>query len=90
MPAHKYVEDNGSAAMLAAKKLAGVTSEVNLNEHAHLCQAWTRLPTRGDITTSPKQEYQWPHKKGLYPPKIEKCADDLINQTAVIASNEYK
>ena len=33
MPAHKYVEDNGSAAMLAAKKLAGVTSEVNLNEH---------------------------------------------------------
>ena len=23
----------------------------------------------GDITRSPKQGYQWPHKKDLYPPK---------------------
>ena len=33
MPAHRYVEENGSAAILAAKRLAGVASEVNLGEH---------------------------------------------------------
>ena len=33
MPAHRYIEENGSAAMLAAKKWAGVTPEVNLREH---------------------------------------------------------
>ena len=35
MLAHMYVEENGLAAMLASKKrLAGVTPEVNLWEHA--------------------------------------------------------
>ena len=29
----KYVDENGSAAMLAAKRLAGVAPEVNLGEH---------------------------------------------------------
>ena len=33
MPAHRYVEENGSAAILAAKRSAGVVSEVNLREH---------------------------------------------------------
>ena len=33
MPVHRYVEENGSAAMLAAKRSAGVTPEVNLGEH---------------------------------------------------------
>ena len=33
MPAHKYVGGNGSAAMLVAKRSAGVTPEVNLKEH---------------------------------------------------------
>ena len=33
MPAHRYVEENGSAAILAAKRSAGVASEVNLREH---------------------------------------------------------
>ena len=32
MPACRYVEENGSAAMLAAKRSAGVTPEVNLRE----------------------------------------------------------
>ena len=32
MPAHRYVEENGSAAMLATKRLAGVTPEVNFSE----------------------------------------------------------
>ena len=32
MPAHRYVEYNGSAAILATKRSAGVTPEVNLGE----------------------------------------------------------
>ena len=32
MPACRYVEEKGSAAMLAAKRSAGVTLEVNLKE----------------------------------------------------------
>ena len=66
MPAHKYVGGNGSAAMLAAKRSAGVTPEVNLREHlTHM--PLPRLPTlvlkpRGGFTRSPKQGYQWPTK----------------------------
>ena len=30
----KYVDDNGSAAMLVTKRPAGITPEVNLREHA--------------------------------------------------------
>ena len=37
MPGHRYVEELGSAAMLATKRLAGVTPEVNLME----CVTWT-------------------------------------------------
>ena len=33
MPACRYVEEIGSAAMLAAKRSAGVTPEVNVKEH---------------------------------------------------------
>ena len=33
MPAHRYGEEIGLAAMLASKRLAGVTPEVNLTEH---------------------------------------------------------
>ena len=33
MPSHNYVEEIGSAAMLATKRSAGVAPEVNLREH---------------------------------------------------------
>ena len=33
MPGHRYVEEIGLAAMLAAKRLPGVAPEVNLREH---------------------------------------------------------
>ena len=69
MHACRYVEENGLAAMV-------LHLEVNLREYV------TRMPlprankaahfgfeTRGDITRSPKQGYQWPHKKDLCPPK---------------------
>ena len=66
----RYVEEIDSVAMLATKRPAGVTPEVNLREHVILCfhQVQIRLLTlalkpRADITRSPKQGYQWPHKK---------------------------
>ena len=33
MPGRRYVEEIASAAMLAAKRLAGIVPEVNLREH---------------------------------------------------------
>ena len=33
MPAYRYMEENGSAAMLATKRLAGVMPDVNLREY---------------------------------------------------------
>ena len=74
MPARGYVEENNLAAMLATKKSAG---ESRGTWHVCLHQVWIRLPTlalkpRGDITRTPKQGYQWPHKKDLCHPKIKK------------------
>ena len=66
------MEEINSAAMLAAKRSVGVTPEMNLREHVTCMPSpmLIRLPTlalkpRGDVTRSPKQEYKWPHKKGL-------------------------
>ena len=44
MPDYRYMEEIGSAAMLATKRSAGVIPEVNLKEHV-ICQARIRLPT---------------------------------------------
>ena len=55
IPAHRYVEENILAAMLATKRSAGVTPEVNIRECVtHFHQTLIRLPTlalklRGDI-----------------------------------------
>ena len=71
--------DPGLAAMLATKRSLGVAPEMNLGgkhvTHICPCQVPIRLPTltlrlRGDITRSPKQGYQWPHRNDLCPPKI--------------------
>ena len=45
--------------------------------HVHLCQVRIRLPTLalkpgGDVTRSPNEGFQWPHKKNLCPPIIFK------------------
>ena len=58
------------AAMLAIKRSAGVTLEVNLRE----CTSYMPLPhanklstlalkPKEDVTRSPKQGYEWPHKR---------------------------
>ena len=44
MLACEYVDENGPAAMLAAKRSAGVVPEMNLNvHHVYLCQVRKRL-----------------------------------------------
>ena len=67
MPATRYVENNGSAAVLSAKSSAGVTPEVNLRE----CVTCTPPPStnkpRVGITEIPKLGYQWPNNKDFCP-----------------------
>ena len=70
----KYVGQSGSAAMLAIKRSAGVTPEVNLRNSTqarkHASESTLALEPRADVTRSPKQGYHWPHKKYMCPPKI--------------------
>ena len=76
MPACRYVEEIGLAVILAAKRSAGVTPEVNFIDLVtptpppSINKAALALKPRGDITRSPKQGYQWPHKMDLCPPEI--------------------
>ena len=63
--------------MQPTKRSVGVTPEVSLRNIYHIClhQVLIRLPTlalkpKGDVTRSPKQRYQWPHKKDLPPLKF--------------------
>ena len=74
MPARRYVEENGLAAMLANKRLAGVTPEVNLRE----CVTRTPPPSANKVAYSDfetqsrrhQESKQWSHKKDLCPPII--------------------
>ena len=64
MLVHKYVDENSSAAMLATKRSAGVTPEVNLRillcsgEEARKQEIYSALKLRADIIRSPKQGLQ--------------------------------
>ena len=80
--------------MLASKRVAGVTPEVNFRECLTFMPlastnkaAHSALKPRGDVTRSPKQGYQWPHKKDLRPPiffkkKWPSCVTSWWNQVA--------
>ena len=66
----KYVDHNGSAAILAVKRSASTAPEVNLkiplnvgNEGHN--QGVLPLKPKEDVARSPKQGHQCPHKKGL-------------------------
>ena len=75
MAASMWVK-SGPAAMLAVKRLAGVAPEVNLRNSAqarkHASESTLALKPKADITRSPKQGYQWPHKKDMCPLKKNK------------------
>ena len=72
-PVRRYVEEIGSV----TKRSAGVTPEVNLREcethmpppSANKAEPTLALKPTEDVTRSPKQGYQWPHKKDSCPPK---------------------
>ena len=83
MTAHRYVEENSSAAMLAVKRLS---PEVNLWKHATCMPspnmnkaAHCGFQTQRRHHRSPNQEKQLPHKKDLCPPKIKKNGDSLVS-----------
>ena len=65
----KVLDQKGSAAMLAIKRLAGVAPKVNLRIHCtqvrkHISEEFAMtLEPRADITRGPKQGYQWHHKR---------------------------
>ena len=60
-----YVEEISSVAMLAAKRLADVTPEVNLGEYVTTMPrpSANKAAPRGDNTSSVKQGYQGPTKR---------------------------
>ena len=69
MPGFRYMEGIGSAAILATKRLAGVTTR---GESKGMCNICMLLPSmnmalalkpKGDITRSPKQGYLWSQKR---------------------------
>ena len=64
-------------AMLTSIQSAGVAPEVNLRTSVQARKRASEKSTlalkpRADVTRSPKQEYQWPHKKGSCLTKILK------------------
>ena len=69
----KYVDQKGSTAMLplctVSRRCTRDESQVHTSEKAHKGSTLALKPME-NVIRSPKQEYQWPHKKGLCPPKI--------------------
>ena len=68
MPGDRYMEDVGTTSILAAKR---VLYQVNKYTSAQIRLPTLALKPRRDITRSPKQGYQWPHKNDLCPPKMK-------------------
>ena len=60
MPADKYVEENGLAAMLTKKRSAGVTPKVNLRE----CVIYTSPPSMNKAAHSGLKTQRRCHQKG--------------------------
>ena len=80
MPAHRYAEENSSAAMLATKRSAGVVPEMNLREGVTCFP----LPSRNKAALrrchqKSEKGYQWTHKKDLCPPKFKKQQKTVPN-----------
>ena len=75
---YKYVNQKVSAAMLAIKKPAGVTPEMNLRNPLRAGDGASKQRKGSILTLKPradrprvsqKQGYQWPHKKYFCIPK---------------------
>ena len=72
--------------MLAIKRSTSVVPEVNLRNSSHAnnkaCKKWEV------VTKSPKQGYQWPHKRDSCPPKILK-EDTGPNRNALFQTHLF-
>ena len=79
MPACKYMEEIGSAAMLAIKRLAGVTPEVNLREHV------TYMP----LPSMNKAAYFGFETQGRHPQK-SKIGLSVAPQKGLVFSKNFK
>ena len=72
MSAHRYVEEIGSDAVLATKRLAGVAPEVDCVCVTHMPLSSTNKAAHSGFETQrrhhqkSKQDYQRPHKKDLH------------------------
>ena len=77
MPAHRYMEENDLAAMLAAKRSAGVAPEVNFRECVNKT-AHSGFETQRRRHQKSKQGYQWSHKKDLCRSKFFKISIQKI------------
>ena len=80
--------------MLAVKRLRGFAPEVNLRNPLRAgekAQKWNIHPTLKpsiDVTGSPKQGYQWPHKKDLIPSKTFVKKFKNMFQRSYLTNNE--
>ena len=86
MPAYRYMEENGSAAMLPAKRLAVVTPEVNLRE----CITHTPLPSVNKAAHSEEMSPEVqnrginsPHKKDVSTKKFKKAIDSELRECRI-------
>ena len=79
MPAHRYMEENGLAAMLAAKRSAGVAPEENLGK----CITHTPLPSMNKEISPEVQNrsFSGPTKKDLCLPKFFEKSFNIIDIT---------
>ena len=73
MPACRYVEVIGSAAMLATKRSAGFTPYMNIREHVtHLPPTSTNKAAHSDFEMSQNRGISGSIKKDLCPPNFFK------------------
>ena len=80
------------AAMLALYTGKCVTPEVNLREHisrtpphsSNKAEPTLALKPRGDVTRSPKQGYQWPHKWTCVQHKFKKKKKKKTNKKLLL------
>ena len=79
MPAHRYVKENGLAAILATKRSVGVVPEVNPREHA-TCMS---LPSMNKAAHSGFETQRRHHQKS-------KTEVSVASQKGLMSSKNYK
>ena len=79
MPAHRYMGENDSAAMLAARRSAGVTPEINLKE----CVTYMPPPSMNKAAHSGCETQRRHQQKS-------KTRESVVPQKGLMSSNFFK